>query len=123
VQAEARGAEVAADWENLRSPETSLGRDRTQGFASSGGVILGTSRPYTAPAMLPLNRWALAGAWTVQTDAVVLDKANGRLVYCFHARDLHLVMGPVASGSAVRFRVFLDGPPAGAAHGADVADQ
>ena len=123
VQAEARGAEVAADWENLRSPETYLGRDRTQGFTSAGGAILGTSRLYTAPARLPRNRWALAGAWTVQTDAVVLEKANGRLVYRFHARDLHLVMGPVARGSTVRFRVFLDGQPAGAAHGADVDEQ
>jgi len=86
VQAEARGAEVAADWENLRSPETSLGRDRTQGFASSGGAILGKSRHYTAPATLQLNRWALAGEWTVQTDAVVLDKANGRLVYRLFTR-------------------------------------
>ena len=59
----------------------------------------------------------------MQTDAVVLDKAHGRIVYRFHARDLHLVMGPVSSGSAVRFRVFLDGQPAGAAHGADVDEQ
>jgi hypothetical protein len=41
-------------------------------------------------------------------------------VYRFHARDLHLVMGPVARGSTVRFRVFLDGQPAGTAHGVDV---
>ncbi len=123
VQAEARGAEVAADWANLRSPENSLGRDRTQGFASAGGAILGTSRHDTAPATLQRNRWALAGDWTVQTDAVVLDKAHGRIVYRFHAHDLHLVMGPVSRGAAVRFRVFLDGQPAGAAHGADVDEQ
>jgi NAD(P)-dependent dehydrogenase (short-subunit alcohol dehydrogenase family) len=39
------------------------------------------------------------------------------------ARDLHLVMGPVSRGSSVRFRVFLDGHPVGAAHGADIDEQ
>ena len=33
------------------------------------------------------------------------------------------VMGPAARGKSVRFRVTLDGQPAGAAHGADVDEQ
>jgi hypothetical protein len=41
----------------------------------------------------------------------------------FHARDLHLVMGPAARGTSVRFRVLIDGQPPGAAHGIDVDDQ
>ena len=53
----------------------------------------------------------------------VLHKANGRIVYRFHARDLHLVMGPAPRGTSVRFRVRLDGQPPGAAHGIDVDDQ
>jgi hypothetical protein len=32
-------------------------------------------------------------------------------------------MGPAARGTAVRFRVFIDGKPPGAAHGLDVDDQ
>jgi Thioredoxin like C-terminal domain len=50
----------------------------------------------------------------------VLNMANGRIAYRFHARDLHLVMGPATRGTSVRFRVYLDGLPAGAAHGSDV---
>jgi hypothetical protein len=54
---------------------------------------------------------------------VALNKANGRIAYRFHARDLHLVMGPAAPGSAVRFRVLIDGKPPGAARGTDVDEQ
>jgi hypothetical protein len=59
----------------------------------------------------------------VQKEATVLNKANGRIAYRFHARDLHLVMGPAARGTSVRFRVLIDGQPPGAAHGIDVDDK
>ena len=71
----------------------------------------------------PLNRWALSGEWTVGKPAAVLNKANGRIAYRFHARDLHLVMGPATPGTAVRFRVLIDGQPPGAARGIDVDNQ
>ena len=72
---------------------------------------------------MELNRWALAGDWTVEKGATVLNKADGRIVYQFHARDLHLVMGPTSKGTPVRFRVRIDGKPPGAAHGIDVDEQ
>jgi hypothetical protein len=78
---------------------------------------------YVAPARLRLNHWALSGDWTVNPQAIVGNQAEGRLVYRFHARDLHLVMAPAARGTPVRFRVRIDGEPPGAAHGADVDDQ
>jgi hypothetical protein len=53
----------------------------------------------------------------------VLHQAGGQIAYCFHARDLHVVMGPAEPGTPVRFRVLIDGQPPGAAHGADVDDQ
>jgi len=80
-------------------------------------------RVYAAPARLALNHWALAGDWTVQKQATMLNKPNGRIAYRFHARDLHLVMGPAARGAPVRFRVLIDGQPPGAAHGIDVDGQ
>jgi thiol-disulfide isomerase/thioredoxin len=123
VQVEARGPEVAADWDNLRSQENYLGREQTQGFASPGFASVGKSRTYAAPSSFRLNQWALSGDWTVNPGFVALDKPNGRVIYRFHARDLHLVMGPAARGSAVRFRVLLDGQPPGSAHGGDVDEQ
>jgi hypothetical protein len=70
-----------------------------------------------------LNHWALAGDWTMQRHAIRLNQPNGRIVHRFHARDLHLVMGPAARGTTVRFRVLIDGKPPGVAHGIDVDEQ
>jgi thiol-disulfide isomerase/thioredoxin len=123
VLVDAVGAEVAADWRNLKSPENYLGYERTENFASPGGAELGKPRVYAVPARLKLNQWALSGNWTVEPGASVLNQANGRIAYRFHARDLHLVMGLAAPGSSVRFRVLIDGKPPGAAQGADVDDQ
>jgi hypothetical protein len=53
----------------------------------------------------------------------VLNAANGRIVYRFHARDLNLVMAPGAGGKPVRFRVLIDGQPPGPARGVDVDQQ
>ena len=116
---DAHGAEAPADWADLRSGENYTGYDRTENFASSGGAVPGDPRAYTAPAELRLNEWALSGRWTMTEQASRLNEANGRIVYRFHARDLHLVMGPSVLGAAVRFRVLIDGQPPGASHGAD----
>src|SRR5215211_391867 len=118
-----RGVEAAPDWDNLRSPENYVGYDRTENFASPGGAALDQRHVYTPPARLSLNQWALAGDWTMGRQALVLNEANGRIAYRFHARDLHLAMGPAAPGTAVRFRVRIDGQPPGAAHGVDVDEQ
>jgi hypothetical protein len=80
-------------------------------------------RLYRLPARLRLNEWALAGDWTMKNEAAALNAPDGRLAYRFHARDLHLVMGPGAPGTSVRFRVLIDGQPPGPAHGIDVDEQ
>jgi hypothetical protein len=59
----------------------------------------------------------------VKRPATVLNKPNGRIAYRFHSRDLNLVMGPLAPGTSVRFRVLIDGQPPGAAHGVDVDEE
>jgi thiol-disulfide isomerase/thioredoxin len=114
------GIEAAADWENLRSPETYVGYERGRNFASSGGAAEDRRRKYAAPARLALNQWALTGEWTIGRQATVLSSPGGRITHRFHARDLHLVMGPARRESPVRFRVSIDGRPPGAAHGLDV---
>ena len=123
VAPEGRGVEAAADWASLRSPENYVGAERTENFVSPGGPVVGKPRAYAAPARLAVNHWALAGDWTMQKHAIQLNRPNGRIVYRFHARDLHLVMGPAPRGTAVRFRVLIDGKPPGAAHGIDVDQQ
>ena len=114
------GFELAADWSKVRSSETYLGEARGDGFASPGGIRAREQHLYARPARLRLNEWALSGTWTVAEDRVRLEQAGGRLAYRFHARDVNLIMGPATRGGAIRFRVFLDGTPPGAAHGLDV---
>jgi hypothetical protein len=119
VPVAASGVEWPADWANLKSPENYLGHERTENFASPGGAEPNRRRVYKAPTRLAINNWALAGEWTVGTQVTTLTMANGRLVYRFHARDLHLVMGPPGRERAIRFRVSIDGQPPAASHGLD----
>jgi len=114
------GAEVSADLGSLKSPETHVGFEKTQNFASPGGAELGKRSVYALPARLKLNHWALAGEWTVEKQSIVLNGAKGRIAYRFHARDLNLVMGPAVRGTSVRFRVLINGRPPGLAHGSEI---
>jgi thiol-disulfide isomerase/thioredoxin len=120
VSVDARGVEAAPDWDNLKSPETYLGGLGAAGFASSRSSLLGRRHRYVAQGQSNLNDWALDGVWTVGKKSAVLNKANGRIEFRFHARDLHLVMGPAVKGTSVPFRVLIDGRQPGAAHGIDV---
>jgi hypothetical protein len=123
VSPDLSGVEAPADWAALRSPENYTGYERTENFASTGGAVPGRPHAYQAPAELRLNHWALSGAWTMNEQAATLQEAGGQIAYRFHARDVHLVMGPAGPDAPVRFRVLIDGRPPGAAHGADVDDQ
>jgi thiol-disulfide isomerase/thioredoxin len=114
------GFEAQADWATLESPETYLGYEQGRNFASPGGVELDRAHTYAVPDPLKLNSWALAGDWTVERKASVLNEAGGQIVFRFHARDVHLVLGPGADGTPVPFRVLVDGQPPGDAHGLDV---
>ena len=101
------GFEAQADWANLEAPETYLGYDQGQNFASPGGAKLDQVRTYVAPERLKPNQWALSGDWTVGRGACVLDGAGGRIAFRFHARDVNLVMGPPARGTPVPFVVLV----------------
>jgi thiol-disulfide isomerase/thioredoxin len=115
-----QGFEAAADWADLRSPETYLGYDRTENFTSASHAVRGQRHRYAAAPRLSLNQWALSGDWTMQSGFAALDAAGGRIAYRFHARDLHLVMGASDRSKSIRFRVTIDGVPPGADHGLDV---
>jgi thiol-disulfide isomerase/thioredoxin len=117
------GFEAQADWSTLESPETYLGYEQAQNFASPGGAELDEPRTYVAPDPLRLNQWALSGDWTAERRACVLNQADGRIAFRFHARDVNLVMGPRSRDTPAPFRVLVDGEPPGAAHGLDVDER
>ncbi len=120
VAAEGKGVELAADWENVRSPETYAGSGRGENFASPGGVVAGGLGEYQIPERLGLNQWAVSGTWSIGAEAAAVKSANGRLAFRFHARDLNLVMGPARPGASIRFRVSIDDEAPAAERGLDV---
>jgi cytochrome c biogenesis protein CcdA/thiol-disulfide isomerase/thioredoxin len=115
----ATGTEAAPDSNDVQSPETYIGYDRAANFASPGGFKQDTPQEYDAPATLTLNQWALAGKWKDEEQIATLLSPTGSIVYRFHARDLHLVLGPSKDGKPIRFRVTIDGKAPGADHGMD----
>ena len=119
----ADGFEAQADWTNLGSPETYLGYEQAQNFASSSEAVFNEPHTYIAPDSLKLNHWALSGNWTIESGASVLNQADGRIAFRFHARDVHLVLRQRERGTSVPFRVLVDGEPPGDAHGLDVDER
>jgi thiol-disulfide isomerase/thioredoxin len=112
VSVEGLGVEAEADWDHLSTPETYLGYGRTGQLAP----------PDEPPEHLRLNRWTLAGKWTVERENVVLEQAGGSIAFRFHARDAHLVLSSRAR-EPIRFRLLLDGEAPGPSHGVDVDEE
>jgi len=123
VVPQGQGTQAAPGAMPILSAETYLGHERTSGFASPGGIKRDRPQLYQGSASLRLNEWALNGDWTIEGERVLLNRAMGRIALRFHARDLHLVLGPMADGKPVRFRVLVDGKPPLADHGFDVDAQ
>ena len=120
VSVNATGAEAASDAADVKSPETYIGFARSENFASPGGAIGDKPHDYATGDLKQLNDWGLSGDWTVGGQSATLNKTDGAIAFRFHARDLHLVLGPSADGKPVRFRVTIDGAAPGESHGADV---
>jgi thiol-disulfide isomerase/thioredoxin len=119
VSVEGLGVEAEADWDHLHTPETYLGYERSEHFASPDGAAFDELHAYRLPDRLRLNHWALAGKWTIEPENIVLDQAGGSIAYRFHARDAHLVLSAGAR-EAIPFRVLLEGEAPGPSHGVDV---
>ncbi|MCC7005645.1 MAG: cytochrome c biogenesis protein DipZ [Ottowia sp.] len=109
VQVNASGKQAQSDTDNNRSPETYIGYARSSDhFVSVGGYRKAHAKHYVLPNILDLNDWGLVGDWTVRKEQATLMKKGGRIAFRFHARDLHLVLGPSKNNQPVRFRVTLD---------------
>jgi hypothetical protein len=117
VSVDGTGAEAPPD-NDVESPETYVGYDRADSFLSPGGLKQDVAHTYSIPKHLELNQWGFGGTWTDHAQVADLATPRGKIVYRFHARDVHLVLGS-SMGKAVRFRVKIDGQAPGPSHGAD----
>ena len=118
TQVSAAGTEAPPD-SDVQSPETYVGYDRGDSFLSPGGFVKDAAHTYTVPQHLELNQWGLAGNWTDQAQVATLNSLPGAIVFRFHARDVHLVLGPTKEGKPIRFRVKIDGKAPEENHGVD----
>jgi len=118
VRITAEGPEAPPS-EDVRSPETYVGYARTEHFASAERMARDSRRTYSFPARLALNQWGLGGAWNAGEEKATLESAPGKIVFRFHSRDLHCVLGPAKKRMAVPFKVKLNGAAPGSGHGSD----
>ena len=109
------GVGLASDPDNLGSPETYLGYTHGAGQ----GILRDRVKRYGG-GMPRLNDWALTGDWIVRAELAELAGDSGGITLRFHARDLHLVLGPAADGKPLPFHISIDGQPPGADAGLDV---
>jgi cytochrome c biogenesis protein CcdA/thiol-disulfide isomerase/thioredoxin len=121
IKTKADGVGQGSDRANVQSPETYLGYERGEHFASTPQAVADTDTTYQLPAAPALNQWGLSGQWKISSEQASLTGATGMITYRFHARDLHLVLGPGSDGKPIRFRVTIDGKTPDDAHGTDTA--
>lgn len=121
INASAEGVQLAPDMNEVQSPETYVGYQRAEHFVAETRLTPDKVTTYNPASQLALNDWSLDGQWNVGPERATSSAPAGRIVYRFHARDLHLVLGPGADGKPVRFKVLIDGKAPGEAHGTDVA--
>jgi cytochrome c biogenesis protein CcdA/thiol-disulfide isomerase/thioredoxin len=121
INASAEGVQLAPDMNEVQSPETYVGYQRAEHFVPETSLVPDKVSAYSAPSQLALNDWSLDGQWNVGPERATSSAPASRIVYRFHARDLHLVLGPGTDGNPVRFKVLIDGKVPGDAHGTDVA--
>lgn len=118
VRITADGAEAPPS-EDVRSQETYVGYARTENFASPEGMAQDSRKIYSLPPRPAANQWGLGGLWKVGAESGILQSAPGKIVFRFHSRDLHMVLGPTKNGTPVRFKIELNGAAPQADHGSD----
>ena len=114
----ADGAEAPPS-EDVRSPETYVGYARAENFASPERMARGSRITYSPPTRPALNQWGLGGSWNAGAESSTLESAPGKIVFRFHSRDLHMVLGPAKNRVPVRFKVKLNGVAPSDDHGSD----
>ena len=125
VAVDGSGAEAAADVSDIAVARDLCRLPARRKLRLARRSRAGCERTSTPPRRnCSPNQWALGGRLDRQRRERHLQRRRAAsIAYRFHARDLHLVLGPSSDGKPVRFRVLIDGKPPLADHGADVDAQ
>jgi thiol-disulfide isomerase/thioredoxin len=126
VKVNGSGVHAKSKTSDVVSPETYIGYKRAANLTTIPKIVRDHSQTYrldiTGDDALTLNHWGLEGRWRVQAENAVLEKAPGKIVFRFHARDLHLVLGPGPKAKPIRFHVRIDGADPKENHGVDIKE-
>jgi thiol-disulfide isomerase/thioredoxin len=106
---------------DVRSPETWVGYARAENFASLEQMTRDSRKIYAPPLRPELNQWGFGGSWNIGAERATLESVPGKIVFRFHSRDLHMVLGRPKKGTPVRFKVTINGAAPGNDHGSDSA--
>lgn len=110
---EETGAQLSADISNpdykieTKTPELYLGYARLQNLVSPEKVAQDKVAIYSAPKILPVNRFSFEGSWRVASEYSA-PAENAVLTLNFDAKNVFLVMRPKAEKSG-KVNVSLDG--------------
>jgi thiol-disulfide isomerase/thioredoxin len=115
------GGPEAPPSNDVQSRETYVGYALAENFASAERTARDSRKTYSPPVNPALNQWGLDGSWKIGAERATLESASGRIVFRFHSRDLHMVLGPSKNGTSVRFKVRVNGAAPGDDHGSDSA--
>ncbi len=109
------------DVNDVQTPETYLGYERSKAFASPERSVANISQFYTLPSILPMNHWALAGQWSIQAQRIVSKQADAQLRLHFSAKHVYLVLGS-ATGKPIDVLLTLNGQLSNNSMANDVTD-
>lgn len=90
-----------------KTPETYLGYERIERFASPEIIVRNKDLLYSVPNQLRQNHVALGGVWNVGAE-FAMPKKGSYLKFSFEAKDVYLVMRPKNESQKAQVKVLLD---------------
>lgn len=84
--------EQQSSFSTNQTPETYLGNERSDRFASTEPYVIGT-RKFTIPTTLPLHNWALNGKWEILKEKIIAKEPGASITLHFNAAQVFLVLG------------------------------
>ncbi len=119
ISVSAPGVEAAPDGENVRSPETYIGYERAENFASAEPIAAGFTQGLHSASQTFAESVDPGRKLEGESGKRCPSGSSGKGCVSLSCPRPAPGVGSSKDGKAVRFRVTLDGTPPGADHGSD----
>lgn len=101
-----------------QTPETYLGSARARNFSGATQTEDGNAKTFDFPQTLPVDHWALRGAWEIEQERIVSRSPDASLRLHFNAGKVFIVLG-APEDKTIRASITIDGKAPGEAAGKD----